>query len=115
MKKTGFAFILACLQAYASAQREDDDGSESILNTLLIALLDPSTEYMHIYFCIAMGVLAFLIGVKTIHGSKRKVSDMGEANSANAKMEARRNLLAAAKGDEDYCNIDSEALFKELD
>ena len=90
MKKTGTAFVLACLQILTRAQKESEDTEDSIADTLLLAILDPSAEYLHIYIGFVLALLIIVIGTKAISSKKGKSFDSGDFNP-EAKKSARAN------------------------
>ena len=110
MKAAGFATILACLQASASAQPEGEDFRQ----TLLLAFLDPSAEYLYIYVSFALALLAIGVGSKVVLSKKGKVEDAIDDKSTS-EQRSRNNATFAASNDPEFRNIDTDALFKELD
>lgn len=78
MEKIGITtFILACLQATVSAQRDiiidDDDEAASIFYQAMNALQEPSAEHLPIYLCLGLSLLfVALIVSKAFFGPAKK-------------------------------------------
>ena len=124
MEKTGILFVVACLNATASAQK-DFDQNRSILDQVMNAFMNPSAEQLPIY--VALGLMLFFLAVVATKVFDRpgkkgmKESAVKPKNSVNynGEEEEKKMPTSLSRGketkDDVASKINADDLHKELD
>ena len=77
--------------------------------------MDPSADYLYIYVSFALALLAIGVGAKVFLSKNGKVEGAATDDLSTSEKRSRKNATSAAMNDPEFRNIDTDALFKELD